>query len=427
MIQRVVVFLCIFLVFTSCDFLFNTPFSRYLASSVDEDSPALFELPYFEISDPSNWEDLQQYLDEQVALGVSGLPTVDTVSVPDLGEPSKWYGGVLAPNGKIYCVPGAATSVLIIDPQTDGVDSISGVPLTGGPSPDWLGGVLAPNGKIYCIPWQASEVLVIDPATDTLTTIPIPESDPPVPDGSNRWHGGVLAPNGKIYCIPYDSDTVLVIDPGSPTTFATIPIPRPGPPDPDDPSKWYGGVLAPNGKIYCIPWRADYVMIIDPESDTVVPNAIEFDAYAVLKWTGGVLATNGKIYCIPQDPHRVLVIDPTATPNEVELISSVPSDEDKWAGGVLGPDGKIYGIPRNYHRVLVIDPTTDTIDPDGISLEEELGAARFDEDKWTGGVLAPNGKIYCVPNEADSVLIIDLHSNGEMFASIAECPYFNKF
>ena len=93
----------------------------------------------------------------------------------------------------------------------------------------------------------------------------------------------------------------------------------------------------------------------------------------------------------------------------------------------MGPDGKIYGIPRNASSVLIIDPTTDTADPDGISLPPGPPVDPADEDKWTGGVLAPNGKIYCVPNEADSVLIIDVHCIGEIFTSITECPYFNKF
>jgi hypothetical protein len=422
MFQRVVVFSCVCLVFSSCDFLLNTPFSEYLASPVDENAPTLFELTYFEIGDPSNWEELQQYLDEQVALGVSGPPTVDTSTISGLGEGRKWYGGVLAPNGKIYCVPGAATSVLIIDPQTDSADTstISGLPGTSSP-PNWLGGVLAPNGKIYCIPWDASSVLIIDPATNTVDTTTMSGG---ILTESRKWHGGVLARNGKIYGIPYDSDNVLVIDPAT-DTFTDIPIPGPGPPVPGDPSKWYGGVLAPNGRIYCIPWKADYVMIIDPESDTVDPDAIFFSAVADLKWTGGVLSPNGKIYCIHQEPLRVLIIDPAL--NTVELTAYLPFEEDKWAGGVLGPDGRIYGIPRNYHNVLVIDPATNTVDPDGISLPPAPPVDPFAEDKWTGGVLAPNGKIYCVPNEADSVLIIDLHSNGEMFASIAQCPYFNKF
>ena len=312
---------------------------------------------------------------------------------------------------------------MIIDPQENSADTstINGIPVGEGPSPDWLGGVLAPNGKIYCIPWEASNVLIIDPEWNTADTDTISD----LGEG-NKWHGGVLARNGKIYGIPYDSDSVLVIDPAIDTS-TTIPIPDPDPsgPHPGDPSKWYGGVLAPNGKIYCIPWKADYVMTIDPESDTVDPDAIPFSAVADLKWTGGVLAANGKIYCIPQAPLRVLIIDPVL--NTVELVASLPFEEDKWAGGVLGPDGKIYGIPRNYHSVLVIDPTDNTVDPDGISLPPAPPVDPFEEDKWTGGVLALNGKIYCVPNEADSVLIIDPHSNGEMFASIAECAYFNKF
>lgn len=422
MIQRIVAFLCICLVSTSCDFLLNTPFTRYLASLADENTSTLTELSYFEISDPSNWEELQQYLNEQAAQGVSGPPTVDTSTIAGLGGGNKWYGGVLAPNGKIYCVPGAATSVLIIDPQTDSADTstISGLPGTSTP-PNWLGGVLAPNGKIYCIPWDASSVLIIDPATNTVDTTTMSGG---ILTASRKWHGGVLARNGKIYGIPYDSDAVLVIDPAT-DSFTTIPIPGPGPPAPGDESKWYGGVLAPNGKIYSIPWKADYVMIIDPESDTVDPDAISFSAVAELKWTGGVLASNGKIYCIPQEPRRVLIIDPAL--NTVELVEYLPNDPNKWAGGVLGPDGMIYGIPRNYESVLILDPTENTAYPDGIVLPPEPPVDPADPDKWTGGVLALNGKIYCIPNAADSVLIIDPHCNGEMLASIAECPYFNKF
>ena len=42
---------------------------------------------------------------------------------------NNWYGGVLAPNGKIYCIPSSATSVLIIDPATGTTDTttLSGV------------------------------------------------------------------------------------------------------------------------------------------------------------------------------------------------------------------------------------------------------------------------------------------------------------
>ena len=70
----------------------------------------------------------------------------------------------------------------------------------------WYGGVLAPNGKIYGIPYNSTTILEIDPVTKTTSTFSSFA-------GTNNWRGGVLAPNGKIYGIPYNSTTVLEIDP----------------------------------------------------------------------------------------------------------------------------------------------------------------------------------------------------------------------
>ena len=32
-------------------------------------------------------------------------------------------------------------------------------------------------------------------------------------NGGSKWDDGVLAPNGKIYCMPFNSESVLIIDP----------------------------------------------------------------------------------------------------------------------------------------------------------------------------------------------------------------------
>ena len=65
--------------------------------------------------------------------------------------------------------------------------------------------------------------------------------------GTAKWFGGVLAPNGFIYGIPYNSTTVLKIDPSTDTatTFGSL----------TGTNKWFGGVLAPNGFIYVIPYN----------------------------------------------------------------------------------------------------------------------------------------------------------------------------
>jgi hypothetical protein len=184
-------------------------------------------------------------------------------------------------------------------------------------------------------------------------------------------------------------------------------------------------VLAPNGKIYCIPWNADYVMIIDPATGSVDPDAISFSESAALKWVGGVLAPNGKIHGLPREAGRVLVIDPRQ--NTVDFISGLAPGGNKWAGGVLAPNGKIYGIPRDDSGILVVDPSAGTADPVGVALPPGPPVNPADPGKWIGAVLAPNGRIYGIPNAADSVLILDVHSNGDVFGSVIECAYFNKF
>jgi len=115
-----------------------------------------------------------------------------------LSGTSKWYGGVLAPNGKIYCVPHNATQVLEIDPETKELTLFGSLSGTS----KWLGGVLAPNGKIYCVPHNATQALEINPETKELTLF----GDL---SGTSKWIGGVLAPNGKIYCVPHNATQVL--------------------------------------------------------------------------------------------------------------------------------------------------------------------------------------------------------------------------
>jgi len=65
---------------------------------------------------------------------------------------------------------------------------------------------------------------------------------------------------------------------------------------------------------------------------------------------------------------------------------------------VLAPNGIIYGIPCNANSVLRIDP---------LRLEvSTIGDLPSGKDKYQGGVLASDGTIYCVPENAERVLRI---------------------
>jgi hypothetical protein len=86
------------------------------------------------------------------------------------------------------------------------------------------------------------------------------------------------------------------------------------------------------------------------------------------KYYGGVLAPNGRIYCIPLNATQVLEIDPvTQTTN---LFGNLSADANKFRSGVLAPNGKIYGIPSNATQVLEIG--LDNTQPDDMVLSRFL-------------------------------------------------------
>jgi len=128
----------------------------------------------------------------------------------------------------------------------------------------YLGGEQANNGKIYCIPGHSSQVLVIDPTTspETLYTIG------PKFEGEYKWLRGLRAPNGILYGLPCHADSVMRIDPLA-DTVTTIPrnIDKKGL---FVPWKYHGGTLCPIDEcIYAIPQSAPYVLKVNPRTDEV--------------------------------------------------------------------------------------------------------------------------------------------------------------
>ena len=71
---------------------------------------------------------------------------------------------------------------------------------------------------------------------------------------------------------------------------------------------------------------------------------------------------------------------------------------NKWQNGFRAKDGSCYAIPCNASRVLKIDRNGQ------VSL---IGQDLSDKkEKWEGGVVGPNGHLYCMPQQANSILII---------------------
>ena len=227
----------------------------------------------------------------------------------------------------------------------------------------------------------------------------------------SAFAGGVLAPNGKIYGIPFNSTYVPIIDPINNTVDTTTITGLTGT------QKWEGGVCHPNGNIYCIPYDSQNVLIINTFTNTV--NITTFSGFTgSAKWSGGVLAPNGKIYGVPYNSTNVLVIDPSNNTATQSTITGLPSNASKWSGGVLGTNGNIYCMPYDSSSCLIINPLTDT--SNNTTITGLTGSA-----KWFGGVLAPNSRIYGMPHNSSKIL--QLKASLPTIPNWSIAPQFNKF
>lgn len=310
--------------------------------------------------------------------------TTFRTDIPNINQ--GWWGGVLGPNGKIYTTPYMSNSTLILDPETETyTQQFINTPVNSG----FVGGVCT-NGKIYYL--ASSAVLVNDIFNNRFYNIDISY-------GSNTsgYFGCCLGVNGKIYGIPGNANNVLVLNPNDESYYfltssdisAAIG------------SKWAGGVLAPNGIIYCMPSIETFFLMINTNNDTIskltngptlaLTSGVSFGN----KYIGGALAPNGKIYAMPYSNTGantgiyVLEIDPSNN-SYIDLSGSGTfsiSGTRNYVGATCGFDGNIYSTLELGTQVLKINTSTTPVT-----------MSRFGSISRTwGGVLAPNGKIYFNP------------------------------
>lgn len=210
------------------------------------------------------------------------------------------------------------------------------------------------------------------------------------------FYGGVLALNGKIYTIPYDNLQVREIDPENNSSKIF------GGSISATSNKYVGGALASNGLIYAMPKTAAKILEINPYTKSVVE--IAFDPPLIGSFKGTVGHPNGKIYGMNFATSAGNFIEFNPITKAVSYFGNVGSNQ--FCGGVVAPNGHIYAIPEigSGNIVAKLDVYNKTVTE--LPYPSSAGT-----NKWMGGVLAPNGKIYCVPNDAVDILVIDTLSD----------------
>lgn len=323
---------------------------------------------------------------------------------PDFGgtslidSPDGYSGAVVANNGLVYFSPGQTNTVLILDPSDYSYEQKMTFSPTGGGDERFRGGVLSPNGKIYFCPrWGDNGLMVVDPTDDSFEFKyhDVLEDAESGNAGGYLFSSSVIDDNGKMYILPFGGKYFVVVDTINDTaeeTFLGL----------GNRPRWCGGgVLANNGKIYA-PSSNDtggMIVIIDTstgiatESDLgVTPPPSAGTRY----WDSGALANNGKIYFCPRgQTSKILVID---TSNDTAVLSDLGADlsgggpSPRWRSCALAPNGKIYCVPLFGTDFLIIDPSTETAERNNLGLT--LSSLT---DKWSGAIMAKNGKVIGVP------------------------------
>lgn len=360
----------------------------------------------------AQWSTLQYYL-SSVAQTNSLIP-ISSAYISTFGSlpgDNAYFGAILAPNGKFYLPQGGSRSgslIRVIDPIARTISVIATVAGGLGDN-DFIGGALAPNGKIYCHPYNQTVFLVIDPSNNTVTRIGTYTSE------VAKYNGSVLAPNGKIYGVADSSTLIRVIDPDTNTVsvVGTYTVGN---------FSGFTAVIWKNGKIYGMPDGDNArttVRILDPSNNTVTTIGVPS---GTLRTVGGILAPNEKIYCIPFGGNSFAYFDPSdnsfSTFGAFTPFTNVTwPDGSSYFGGVLAPNGKIYTVPYNHSLLRVVDPENNTV---------SVIATVTGSQKYGGGSLGPDGNVYMFPSYATNILCINILNNNVFNINVNTSPNYNR-
>ena len=264
---------------------------------------------------------------------------------PDFGEGGcKWYCGVRANTGSIYCAPYNADHILKIDTIQGTVETLDDIELPETGDALWASGARTTDNNIYYMPCCARRIMRLNPDNDSLSSV-----------GGYlglrgfKYSGTVVGNDDCLYGIPVDATHIVKFDPSNPDTTSTVG---------EEAEEWFecgNGVLGGDGYIYAANYSGQVLKIDTTISDyTWIGDPI--DSACGQGWGDPIVGADMCIYWPPRYANRVLKFDP-----ETQQLPSLVGDDlgegrYKWQGGALATDGAIYCIPFKATQILAIDP-----------------------------------------------------------------------
>lgn len=316
-----------------------------------------------------------------------------------LGEPDGYatVGGVLLPDGRVLCVPGAATTARIFDPATDSFTVSAAVwPWTQPGEYHLSGGVLLPDGRVFLAPRVVPYGYIYDPVADVVerTAALTRTSAGPLllPDGTV-----LLAYYSQLY--RYDAGArrlitcACAIGGGGVRTMSLLPD-----------GTVFMGSMGSGGYRY------------DPQTDTAIALGGSWNT----PLASPVLLADGRLFC-PALVGGTLIYDPETGVMQDGLAPLNHPDYGWVAVGcmTLLPDGRVLCVPSSDDDGGIYDPAVDT----WTNLE---GMCQSNGESYTGAVLLPDGRVLCPPKEDTPALLVATGLAGGFDIDLLLSAYFNR-
>lgn len=158
--------------------------------------------------------------------------------------------------------------------------------------------------------------------------------------------------------------------------------------------------------------RLCFVLVLSLFTAPLIPIRVIVSSHRnTIRTVGGSHGADGCIYGMPSDATSILRIDPIK--NEATTFGTVPNSINKWQGGVLSSVDKcFYAVPANMDCVLRVNTDLGDDCDDASSSSylriEYVGEGCFPDidDKWQGGFVGRDGRIYAIPENSESVMMI---------------------
>jgi streptogramin lyase len=313
---------------------------------------------------------------------------------------SAFTGGTIAPNGKIYLSPYTATVGYVINPSDNTIGTFG--PIQANASGKYQGSVLAPNGKIYCIPDGNTAVAILDPSNNTVSSIIGPV-------GSDKCAGGALGSSGKIYCFPTNiNNFIFVINPAN-DTISSISLPSTG--------GYTRAITLRNGKVFSSPvpgYGITLMRVVDPSDDSVSSYAITETSLIAGSFTYEQ-AQNGKIIFVPFTGNVIGVVDPD---NNFAISTYTSAGLNGLQHPTKLANGKIFTTSGTQTVIAWIDP-------DDISITTLRVPLVGGNSPYGFHINHPNGKVYFIPLNAGSGLVMNPGFNNNFNINLCTSPLLN--